>query len=79
MDPVLIAVYGEMLPSFAQLHAKGDLVDRILEDPAYRGEFLARVRVAQVQEPEYDILHGLHNLRKWSKLPRREDLLAPSV
>jgi hypothetical protein len=51
-------------------------VDRILEDPALRGEFLGLVRAAHVEESEYDILHGLHNLRKKSKLPRRDDLAA---
>ena len=72
MEPVLIAVYREMLKD----HPAGCSVDRILEDPAMRGEFLGLVRAGAVEQSEYDVLHALHNLRKKSKLPRRDDLAA---
>lgn len=72
MEPVLIEKYCEMLKSYPTDCS----VDRILEDPNLRSEFLTRVRTAQVHETEYEILHGLHNLRKKSKLPRRTDLAA---
>ena len=75
MEPVLIAVYHRMLLANPN-HCS---VDRILEDPEMRGEFLAGVRASGVAEREYDVLHGLHNLRKKSKLPRREDVLTPAT
>ena len=67
MEPILIASYSEMLKA----HPNTCSVDRILEDPEMRNEFLARVRT--VDRSEYDILRTLHNLRKRSKLPRRDD------
>lgn len=73
MEPVLIATYREMLKS----HPGDCSVDRILEDPDMRSEFLARVRHCGLTGSEYDILRTLHNLRKRSKLPRREDALTP--
>jgi hypothetical protein len=69
MEPILISSYTAML----QAHPNECSVDRILEDPAYRNEFLNRVRAGAVQRSEFDILRGLNNLRKRSKLPRRDD------
>ena len=69
MEPILIASYSEMLKA----HPDECSVDRILEDPAYRTEFLGRVRAGAVQRSEFDVLRTLHNLRKRSKLPRRDD------
>ena len=69
MEPILIASYTEMLKS----HPNACSVDRILEDPELRNEFLGRVRAGEIQRSEYDILRTLHNLRKRSKLPRRAD------
>lgn len=68
MEPLLIAAYTEMLK------ARPDdcSVDRILEDPDFRGEFLGRVRAGAVDRSEFDVLRALHNLRKRSKLPRRD-------
>lgn len=67
MEPVLIASYRAML----RAHPDGCSVDRILEDPELRGEFLGLVRSRAGDQPEFDVLHGLSNLRKRSKLPRR--------
>jgi hypothetical protein len=69
MEPVLIASYAEMLKA----HPGACSVDRILEDPAYRDEFLARVRASAIDQPEFAVLRTLHNLRKRCKLPRRDD------
>jgi hypothetical protein len=69
MEPVLIASYAEMLKA----HPDACSVDRILEDPQYRGEFLGLVRASAVDQPEFDVLRTLHNLRKRCKLPRRAD------
>ena len=69
MEPILIASYTEML----RAHPNACSVDRILEDPELRTEFLGRVRAGAVAQSEYDILRTLHNLRKRSKLPRRTD------
>lgn len=68
MEPVLIDAYRRML-------AAGNCsVDRILEHPESRNEYLALVRQAIGDRPEGDILHGLNNLRKARKLPRRSDV-----
>ena len=67
MEPILIASYREMLKT----HPDECSVDRILEDPDRRGEFLTLVRAGGVQGTEFDILHTLHTLRKKCKLPRR--------
>ena len=69
MEPILITSYAQMLKA----HPNECSVDRILEDPAYRTEFLYRVRAGAVDRPEYDVLRTLHNLRKRSRLPRRDD------
>jgi len=71
MEPALIACYAEMLKT----HPNNCSVDRILEDPELRCEFLHRVRqsVTATDKPEFDILHTLNNLRKRCKLPRRRD------
>ncbi|QJW98358.1 hypothetical protein [Frigoriglobus tundricola] len=69
MEPVLIASYRVML----RTHPNDCSVDRILEDPDRRSEYLALVRASAVQRSEYEILRSLHNLRKRSKLPRRSD------
>lgn len=68
MEPVLVAAYREMRA--AHPHCS---VDRILEDPDLRADFLARVGRAAPDRTEFDILHGLNNLRKQRKLPRRRD------
>lgn len=72
METVLIDAYAAMLA------ARPDecSVDRILEDPEFRGEFLGRVRAGVANRTEFDILRTLHNLRKRSKLPRRDDMSA---
>jgi hypothetical protein len=72
MEPILIDAYTRMLKA----RPTDCSVDRILEDPELRGEFLALVRAGAVTRREYDVLHTLHNLRKKSKLPRRGDLAA---
>ncbi len=69
MEPVLIASYQQML----RTHDRDCSVDRILEDPLLRSEFVELVRVSAVNRSEFEILHGLNNLRKKSKLPRRDD------
>ena len=69
MEPVLIDAYRAMLDAHAQCCS----VDRILEDPELRSEFLGRVRAGAIERTERDILHGLNNLRKQSRLPRRGD------
>jgi hypothetical protein len=71
MEPVLIDAYRRMLA------ARDCSVDRILEDPELRAEFLALARAALGGRPEFDLLHGLNNLRKRRKLPRRADLTTP--
>ncbi len=65
MENVLIHVYQQLLVT----HRCS--VDRILEDPELRQEFVGRVRESAVDASEFVILHGLNNLRKKSKLPRR--------
>ena len=69
MEPILIASYSHMLKA----HQNACSVDRILEDPELRTEFLDRVRDGSVEGSEYDIPRALHNLRKRSKLWRRAD------
>lgn len=69
MEPILIASYAQMLKA----HPTACSVDRILEDPVMRNEFLGRVRDGSVQHGEFAVLHALNNLRKRSKLPRRVD------
>jgi hypothetical protein len=67
MEPILVAAYREMLKA----HPGACSVDRILEDPRMRDEFLNRVWPALSDRTEFDVLHTLNNLRKRSKLPRR--------
>ncbi len=69
MEPILIASYRVMLKA----HASACSVDRILEDPEFRNEYLTMVRSGAGEQSEFDILHTLNNLRKRSKLPRRDD------
>jgi hypothetical protein len=69
MEPVLIARYAEMLKT----HPTKCSVDRILEDPEMRNEYLTLVRSSTGDKPEFEILRGLNNLRKRSKLPTRAD------
>ena len=69
MEPILIESY-RLMP---KAHPDECSVDRILEDPEMRNEFLNRVRAGDAQRPERDILHTLNNLRKRSKLPRRDN------
>jgi hypothetical protein len=69
MEPILIATYSAMLKA----HPDECSVDRILEDPVYRTEFLDSVRAGAAERGEYEMLHALSNLRKKSKLPRRAD------
>lgn len=73
MEPLLISAYTEMLKARPEECS----VDRILEDPEFRGEFLGRVRAGAAGRTEYDILRALHNLRKRSKLPRRDEATSP--
>ncbi|MBA4192340.1 MAG: hypothetical protein C0467_30585 [Planctomycetaceae bacterium] len=74
MEPVLIAAYQQMLNAHARCS-----VDRILEEPQLRSEFLAQVRTSVPNGQEADILHGLNNLRKKSKLPRRDEATPASI
>lgn len=67
MDPILVAAYTRLL----KVHPGRCSVDRILEDPDLRGEFLDQVWPDAAGKSEFDILHGLNNLRKGSRLPRR--------
>ncbi|MDY3563004.1 hypothetical protein R5W23_004487 [Gemmata sp. JC673] len=69
MEPVLIETYRVMLKS----HPVDCSVDRILCDPELRAEFLELVRARVGERREFDVLHGLNNLRKRSRLPRRDD------
>ena len=69
MEPVLVAGYTQML----KVHHRACSVDRILEHPDLRNEFLGLVRKGSPDSSEFDILHGLHNLRKKSRLPRCGD------
>lgn len=69
MEPILIASYRVMLKS----HPHRCTVDRILCDPELRTEFLSLVRARAGQRREFDVLHGLNNLRKRSRLPRLDD------
>ncbi len=69
MESVLVASCREMLKT----RPNGCSVDRILEDPELRTEFLGRVRAGAADCTEFAALHGLNNLRKRSKLPRRDD------
>ena len=69
MEPILIESYRVML----QAHPNRCSVDRILEDPELRGEFLTLVRASSVPQSEFDVLHTLNNLRKRRALPRRND------
>ncbi len=65
MEPILIAVYTDMNKRL------GCTTDDILHDPAYRNEFLALCRRSLgADRVEPDLLKGLSNLRKRSKLPR---------
>jgi hypothetical protein len=72
MEPVLIDAYRQMLKT------RQCSVDRILEHPELRAEYLALVRRSVSGRPEQDILHGLNNLRKHRKLPRRSDPEVPA-
>jgi hypothetical protein len=69
MEPILIVSYSTMLKA----HPDECSVDRILEDPVYRTESLDLVRAGAAERGEFDILHTLNNLRKKSKLPRRDN------
>ena len=69
MDPVLIAVYRDLLAR------SGCSVDVILCDPDLRAAFLTESRRRLGGDrPERDLLTRLSNLRKRSKLPRSRDL-----
>ncbi|QJW94163.1 hypothetical protein [Frigoriglobus tundricola] len=69
MESVLVAAYTQLLKA----HPNACSVDRILEHPNLRTQFLELVRTSAVERPEFDVLHTLNNLRKRSKLPRRSD------
>jgi len=65
MEPVLISVYTDMA---RRLHCT---TDDIVCDPRYRDEFLSLCRKSLGSDrAEPDLLKGLSNLRKRSKLPR---------
>ncbi len=69
MEMVLIHTYHEMLNDYSGACS----VDRILEDPDFRSEYLSRVRARVGEKSEFEVLHGLNNLRKRAKLPRRSN------
>lgn len=69
MEMVLIHAYHEMLNDYCGACS----VDRILEDPDFRSEYLSRVRTCVGEKSEFEVLHGLNNLRKRAKLPRRSN------
>ncbi|MCE9565532.1 MAG: hypothetical protein K8U57_26215 [Planctomycetes bacterium] len=73
MEPVLIDAYRRMLTT----HQCS--VDRILEEPELRSAFLSLVRSSVPEGAESVILHGLNNLRKKSKLPRRDEAHASNA
>ena len=63
MEPVLISVYTDMA---RRLHCTSD---DILHDPSYRNEFLSLCRRSLGSDrAEPELLKGLSNLRKRSKL-----------
>ena len=71
MDPVITEVYVEMVCS------RGASVDDILVEPELREEFLSNSRrVLGSEVGEAVLLRRLQNLRKQSKLPRSNDILA---
>ena len=63
MEPVLIDAYLRCRGQF------GCSVDALLCSPEQRGAFLAYARQALGEAPEEELLRGLVNLRKRSKLP----------
>ncbi|MCS6865855.1 MAG: hypothetical protein RMJ56_03280 [Gemmataceae bacterium] len=69
MESILIHVYRDMLNDYCGACS----VDRILADPDFRQEFLARVRRHGSEKSEFEILHGLILLRKRARLPRRSE------
>ncbi len=71
MEPILISVYTDMCRRF------GCSADEIICDPDMRAEFLRGCWVSLGSErPEKEILKGLANLRRKSKLPRSRELHA---
>jgi hypothetical protein len=69
MDPVLIAVYRDMVARF------GCSAEDILHDPDLRANFLAKCRQSLGGDRlERELLSRLSNLRKRSKLPRSRDI-----
>jgi hypothetical protein len=73
VNSVLVQAYRQMLTAHARCS-----VDRILEYPDLRAEFLSLVG-RTCDRPEGDVLHGLNNLRKQRKLPRRDDITTPKA
>lgn len=69
MEPVLVAAYTHLLET------RLCSADLVLEDPVLRNEFLALARESLPGRSERELLHGLTNLRKRGKLPRRDDLI----
>jgi hypothetical protein len=69
MEPALVAAYTRLLET------RLCSADRILEDPRLRTEFLDLARDSLPGRSERELLHGLTNLRKRGKLPRRADLI----
>ena len=71
MEPVLISVCTDMR------RRDGCSADAIMCDPILRTEFLRRCREALGSDrPEKELLKGLANLRRKSKLPRSRELHA---
>lgn len=65
MEPILIHVYADMNKRL------GCSTDDIAFDSQYRTEFLDRCRrLLGSERPEKELLRGLADLRKRSKLPR---------
>lgn len=68
MKPVLISVYTDMTTRL------GCSADDITCDPQYRNEFLSRCwQLLGSDRAEKELLKGLANLRKRSKLPRSRE------
>jgi hypothetical protein len=74
MDPVVIAVYRDMVERF------GCSAEDILHDPDLRTNFLTECRQSlSGDRPERELLSRLSNLRKRSKLPRSRDIAAATA
>ena len=73
MDSIIRYVYGRLV----QVHHCS--VDRILENPNFRVEFLNEARKLLGELPEEQILHRLVTLRKARQLPPSREITDGSV